>query len=74
VFRAILNTVPLTVLLVAAVVLTLAVHALGPAAIAVVVAVSLIVLLDLCYPFSGDVVIAPDDFRSGALSQFLYGP
>ncbi len=49
-------------------------HALGPAAIAMVVAVSLVVLLDLSYPFSGDVAIAPDDFKSGALSQFLHGP
>ncbi len=49
-------------------------HALGPAAIAMVVAVSLVVLMDLSYPFSGDVAIAPDDFRSGALSQFFYGP
>jgi hypothetical protein len=46
-------------------------HALGPAAIAMVVAVSLVVLLDLSYPFSGDVAIAPDDFKTGALGQFF---
>jgi hypothetical protein len=46
-------------------------HAFGPAAIAMVVAVSLVVLLDLSYPFSGDVSIAPDDFRTGALGQFF---
>ena len=46
-------------------------HALGPAAVAAVVAVSLVVLLDLSYPFSGDVAIAPDDFKTGALGQFF---
>jgi hypothetical protein len=49
-------------------------HVLGPAAIAAVVAVSLVVLLDLSYPFSGDVSIAPDDFQSGALAQFFVPP
>ena len=49
-------------------------HALGPAAIAAVVAVSLVVLLDLSYPFSGDVSIAPDDFKTGALGQFFPPP
>jgi Protein of unknown function (DUF4239) len=49
-------------------------HALGPAAIATVVAVSLVVLLDLSYPFSGDVSIAPDDFKTGALGQFFPPP
>jgi len=68
VFRAILDAVPLTLLLVAAVVLSLA------AVLGLVVAVSLVVLMDLSYPFSGDVAIARDDFRSGALSQFFYGP
>jgi Protein of unknown function (DUF4239) len=46
-------------------------HVLGPAAIAVVVVVSLVVLVDLTYPFSGDVVITPDDFKTGALQQFF---
>ena len=46
-------------------------HALGPAAVAAVVAVSLVVLVDLSYPFSGDVAIAPDDFKTGALGQFF---
>ena len=49
-------------------------HALGPAAVAAVVAVSLVVLLDLSYPFSGDVAIAPDDFKTGALGQFFPPP
>jgi len=46
-------------------------HVLGPAAIAMVIVVSLVVLADLSYPFSGDVAISPDDFRTGALQQFF---
>lgn len=46
-------------------------HALGPAAIAVVVAFSLVVLADLSYPFSGDVSVSSDDFRSGTLQRFF---
>jgi hypothetical protein len=46
-------------------------HLLGPAAIAAVVAVSLVVLVDLSYPFSGDFAIAPDDFHAGALEPFV---
>ena len=38
-------------------------HVLGPAAIAIVVAISLVVLLDLTYPFSGDVAITPDELK-----------
>ena len=47
-------------------------HVLGPAAIAMVVAISLVVLVDLTYPFSGDVAIAPDDFKTGALAPFFH--
>ena len=47
-------------------------HLLGPAAIAAVVAVSLIVLVDLSYPFSGDFAIPPDDFQSGALEPVVH--
>ncbi len=46
-------------------------HALGPAAIAIVVAFSLVVLLDLSYPFSGDVAVDPEPFKTGALAQFF---
>jgi hypothetical protein len=46
-------------------------HVLGPVAIGVVVAVSLVVLLDLTYPFSGDVALQPDDFKAGVLNQFF---
>jgi Protein of unknown function (DUF4239) len=49
-------------------------HALGAAAIAVVIAVSLVVLIDLSYPFSGSVAIAPNDFMSGPLAQFFHRP
>jgi hypothetical protein len=48
-------------------------HVLGPVAIAVVVAVSLVVLVDLTYPFSGDVSLDPEDFKTGALEQFFEG-
>ena len=48
-------------------------HVLGPVAIAVVVAVSLVVLVDLTYPFSGDVALTPDDFKEGALARFFPG-
>jgi hypothetical protein len=37
-----------------------------------VVVISLVVLVDLTYPFSGDVAIAPDDFKTGALAQFFH--
>ena len=46
-------------------------HVLGPAAIAVVVVFSLLVLADLSYPFSGDVAIAPEPFDTGTLAQFF---
>ena len=46
-------------------------HLLGPAAIASVVAVSLVVLVDLSYPFSGDFAIPPDDFQTGVLEAFF---
>lgn len=49
-------------------------HALGPGAIAVVVAVSLVVLLDLSYPFSGSVTVSPDAFKTGVLAQFFPHP
>ena len=46
-------------------------HVLGPAAIAVVVVFSLLVLADLSYPFSGDVAIAPEPFDTGTLARFF---
>jgi hypothetical protein len=46
-------------------------HLLGPVAIAMVIIVSLVVLADLSYPFSGDVAISSDPFASGILRQFF---
>jgi Protein of unknown function (DUF4239) len=46
-------------------------HVLGPAAIAMVVVISLVVLADLSYPFSGEVAISSDAFKTGALHQFF---
>jgi len=46
-------------------------HALGAAAIAVIVAVSLVVLGDLSYPFSGNVAITPGALRTESLGQFF---
>ena len=46
-------------------------HVLGPAAIAVVIVFSLLVLADLSYPFSGDVAIDPEPFDTGALARFF---
>ena len=43
-------------------------HALGPIAISVVVAVSLVVLIDLSYPFSGGVTISKSGFTTGDLA------
>jgi hypothetical protein len=44
-------------------------HAISAGAIAVLIGFSLVVLLDLSYPFSGDLAIEPDPFESGALAQ-----
>ena len=49
-------------------------HALRAAAIATVVAVSLVVLVDLSYPFSGNVTISPAVFKTGSLGPFFYRP
>jgi hypothetical protein len=48
--------------------------ALGLAAIAMVVAVSFVVLFDLSYPFSGNIAIAPTDFTTGTLAQYAPQP
>lgn len=46
-------------------------HAIGACSIALIVALSLVVLIDLSYPFSGDLSISSDPFKSGALAQFF---
>ena len=48
-------------------------HAIGSASIALVVGLSLVVLIALVYPFSGDLAIDPAPFRTGSLAQF-FGP
>ena len=46
-------------------------HAIGAGAIALVLGLSLVVLLDLSYPFSGNLSVSSAPFRSGALAQFF---
>ncbi len=48
-------------------------HAIGAGAIALIIGMSLVVLVTLIYPFSGDLAIDPEPFRSGGLAQF-FGP
>ena len=48
-------------------------HMAGAAAMAILIGFSLVVLLNLSYPFSGDLAIDPDPFRQGVLAQFLRG-
>ena len=47
-------------------------HLIGACSIALVVALSLVVLVDLSYPFSGSLVVNPDPFRTGVLAQFFH--
>ena len=47
-------------------------HMIGACAIALVVAMSLVVLVDLSYPFSGSLVVSSDPFRTGVLAQFFH--
>jgi hypothetical protein len=46
-------------------------HVLGPAAIAIVVAVSVVVLVDLACPFSGVLSVTPAQFKAGDLAAFF---
>jgi len=46
-------------------------HLVGAGSVALVLGLSLVVLLDLTYPFSGDLSVGPAPFRSGALAQFF---
>ena len=46
-------------------------HAIGAGAVAIVLGLSLVVLLDLTYPFSGDLSVGPSPFRNGVLAQFF---
>lgn len=49
-------------------------HVLGPATITVVIVASLIVLMDLSYPFSGGIKLSPEDFMLGGLSGLVQKP
>jgi hypothetical protein len=46
-------------------------HAIGAGAVALVLGLSLVVLLDLTYPFSGDLSVGSRPFRTGVLAQFF---
>jgi uncharacterized protein DUF4239 len=46
-------------------------HAIGAGAVALVLGLSLVVLLDLSYPFSGELSVNSGSFQSGALAQFF---
>jgi hypothetical protein len=45
-------------------------HAIGAGAIAIIIGFSLVVLLDLSYPFAGTFSITPEPFHTGILAQF----
>ena len=47
-------------------------HAIGACAIALVIALSLVVLVDLSYPFSGSLNVSSTPFQTGALAQFFH--
>ena len=49
-------------------------HAIGAGAIAIVIGFSLVVLLDLSFPFAGGFAIDPGPFGSGVLAQFSVSP
>ena len=46
-------------------------HAIGAGAIALVIGLALVVLVDLNYPFSGDLSVGSAPFTEGALAQFF---
>lgn len=47
-------------------------HAIGACSIALVIALSLVVLVDLSYPFSGSLNVSSAPFQTGALAQFFH--
>ncbi len=49
-------------------------HAIGAGAIALVIGLALVVLVDLNYPFSGDLSVGSAPFTEGALAQFFPPP
>jgi hypothetical protein len=46
-------------------------HAIGAGAVALILGLSLVALLDLTYPFSGDLSVSSAPFRTGVLTQFF---
>jgi hypothetical protein len=46
-------------------------HAIGAGSIALVLGLSLVVLLDMTYPFAGDLSVSSGPFHSGVLAQFF---
>ena len=47
-------------------------HAIGVCSISIIIVLSLVVLVDLSYPFSGDLVVSPSPFKTGELEQIFY--
>ena len=47
-------------------------HLIGACSIAIVVVLSLVVLVDLSYPFSGSLAVSSDPFKAGVLAQFFH--
>ncbi len=47
-------------------------HTIGACSIALVIALSLVVLIDLSYPFSGSLNVNSAPFQTGALAQFFH--
>ena len=47
-------------------------HTIGACSIALVIALSLVVLIDLSYPFSGSLNVSSAPFQTGALAQFFH--
>ena len=47
-------------------------HTIGACSIALVVALSLVVLVDLSYPFSGSLNVSSTPFQTGVLAQFFH--
>ena len=47
-------------------------HLIGACSISLVVALSLVVLVDLSYPFLGSLVVSPDPFQRGVLAQYFH--
>jgi hypothetical protein len=46
-------------------------HTIGACAVALVIALSLVVLVNLSYPFSGSLDVTPTPFQTGVLAQFF---